>query len=114
LQALTREQTVAGELAATMSAEQAALLPTRYQHMLTQCVGVDAALEPDFLDLELRPDDRLLLCTDGVSRTLGEDTLAHRLADAGSPRACVRDLFRAVWRMGAPDNLTAVVVDIGD
>jgi protein phosphatase len=62
----------------------------------------------------LRPGDSLLLCSDGLTRHLGDDELARRVAAGGrSARAISQDLVAAANRAGGLDNVTAVVARLG-
>jgi len=69
--------------------------------------GEEAQLEERHERLE--PGDRLLLCSDGLTRHLQDDELAKRLAQrAGSQEIC-DELVAAANRAGGEDNITAVV-----
>ena len=60
----------------------------------------------------LEPGDRLLLCSDGIHDQLGEDRL-WALFDPSLDAAAQAKVWRdAVWRDGAKDNLSLVVVAI--
>jgi protein phosphatase len=54
---------------------------------------------------------RLLLCTDGVHKTLPAARLRSILERAATPADAVADLVDAAHRLGGQDNATALVVD---
>ncbi len=60
----------------------------------------------------LRPDDRLLLCSDGVSDTLPLEALRLAL-QAPTPQACCEALDRQILAAAktGQDNYTAIVID---
>jgi len=63
-------------------------------------------------EVELRRGDRLLICSDGLTNVLDDDTLntvAKPPADV--PRAC-QELIAKTRRGGAPDNVTVVLADV--
>ncbi|PPK61480.1 protein phosphatase 2C domain-containing protein [Actinokineospora auranticolor] len=81
---------------------------------LTQAMGdpPDPGPLPHVLDLELAgASTRFLLCSDGVSSVLTPDEIADlsRIPDPVDLVTAIRD---TVYDFGAPDNLTAVVLDI--
>jgi PPM family protein phosphatase len=79
--------------------------PTRY-------AGMRADAEADVRVLELRPGDRLLLCSDGLTEMLDDDELPPLLAPPLTPeRACGR-LVAAANQAGGNDNITVVVVAV--
>jgi protein phosphatase len=62
--------------------------------------------------LALLPGDRLVLCTDGLSRTVADHEIG-RLARARSPRRACERLVSLANRRGGPDNITLQVIRIG-
>lgn len=61
--------------------------------------------------LRLRTNDRLLLCTDGLSDALNGEEIAARLASTKIEGAA-QSLIDTALDKGAPDNLTAVVLGV--
>jgi serine/threonine protein phosphatase PrpC len=78
------------------------------RHRLTRYAGHPGMPEPDLLNVSLRPGDRFLLCTDGVSDQLDDRFLAGALTG----RATVPDLLQATLTAGGDDNATAVLIDV--
>jgi serine/threonine protein phosphatase PrpC len=81
--------------------------------LLTQ--ALDGRTEPQ-LDLslrEVRAGDRYLLCSDGLSGVVSEETLAETLAEP-SPQVAVDRLIDLALRGGGPDNITVVIADLVD
>ena len=67
-------------------------------------------MEYDLTRLSPRPGSRLLLCSDGLSNMLEDRTLLCLSGQEGDPeRFCQRLLDQALER-GAPDNVTAVLI----
>ncbi len=93
--------------------EEAAVHPRR--HVLMRVLGdIDSSPEIDTLVLHTQPGDRWLLCSDGLSSYLNDDKIAAVLgAFTGIKDACNR-LVRETLDQGAPDNVTIVLVDVGD
>jgi type VI secretion system protein ImpM len=58
----------------------------------------------------VRIGDRFLLCSDGLSRVLSQDTLRGEL-EVPNIRAGVESLVRKTLEAGGPDNVTAVIVE---
>lgn len=80
------------------------------RNVLTRSMGVDARVEPELGEMALQPDDRLLLCSDGLSDLLGEEQLYERMGEGDDPRAICQGLVEAANRAGGHDNISAVVV----
>ncbi len=83
-------------------------------NVITRAVGAGAA-EAFVLDKAtdvLRPGDRFLLCSDGLTKTISEDEIAALLGKAGEDAA--QRLVGAALARQASDNVTAVVLDVLD
>jgi protein phosphatase len=83
-------------------------------HSINRALGVETEVEFELKAVDLRSADRFLLCTDGVYRHLEDDELAQILRNMRNPQAAADEIKRLVLERGADDNLTAVVVEIGD
>lgn len=62
---------------------------------------------------QVQQGDRFLLCTDGLSGLVPDDTLAQLLAQPIPPAEIVRMLIQAALDAGGYDNITAIVVEVG-
>ena len=99
--------------AGRITAEEAMVHPRR--SVLMRVLGdVESSPEIDSMVLDTRDGDRWMLCSDGLSGVVSFDEL-HELmsADAGAKQVADR-LVKASLDGGAPDNVTVVILDIGD
>ena len=80
-------------------------------HSLLQAIGGGGPLEPEIVHGLLRPRDRFLLCSDGITKTLSGAVMAKLLA-AGEAQGSADALIAAVLAAGAPDDATGIVVAV--
>ncbi|WP_394553760.1 PP2C family protein-serine/threonine phosphatase [Agromyces sp. MMS24-JH15] len=99
--------------AGRITAEEAMVHPRR--SVLMRVLGdVETRPEIDTMVLDTREGDRWVMCSDGLSGVVAFDELQEILAaDAGAKQVADR-LVKASLDGGAPDNVTVVVVDIGE
>jgi protein phosphatase len=71
--------------------------------------GKDDDVRVDLMSAELQPDDRLLLCTDGLTGALSDDEISVRIADSPPVDVIVDQLVDAALYKGSRDNVTAVM-----
>ena len=71
-------------------------------------------VELDLSVREARVGDRYLLCSDGLSGVVSEQTLRDTLARAASPAEACDKLVELALRGGGPDNITCIVADVVD
>jgi type VI secretion system protein ImpM len=79
-------------------------------HIVTRAVGVEPGLSLDLSRDRVRPGDRFLLCSDGLTRMVPEDQIEMWM---GKPdiRTSVDGLIKATLDAGAPDNVTVLIVE---
>jgi serine/threonine protein phosphatase PrpC len=98
-------------LAGVITREQARTHPRR--NVVTRALGSDSGMHPDHWTRPALAGDRYLICSDGLFGELTDDVIRSLLA-AGDPQSAADELVSAANEAGGRDNVTAVVVDIGD
>jgi protein phosphatase len=69
---------------------------------------------PDLSVRELRPGDRYMICSDGLSPVLADEAIRGVLTSAADPSAAVRELVALAEEAGGPDNISVIVIDVRD
>lgn len=85
-----------------------------YSNVLTRCIGSQPAVQVDTLTFDVFPGDRFLLCSDGLTEYVPDlEWLTTRL---GTDRfeEIPSDLVAFANQAGGHDNITAIVVEVGD
>nr|WP_240974041.1 protein phosphatase 2C domain-containing protein [Nonomuraea sp. FMUSA5-5] len=80
---------------------------------LTRFVGMPGEVLPGVSVHELSGGDRLLLCTDGLTRGVGEDELRTVLNGAGGIEGACELLIGSAAASGATDDVTVIAVQYG-
>ena len=94
--------------------EEEAMVHPRRSVLMRVLGDVDASPEIDTLILATRPGDRWLICSDGLSGVVKNDDLLAALASKDTPKQVADRLVKQSLDAGAPDNVTVVILDIGD
>lgn len=69
------------------------------------------AVEPHLELIQVQPGDRVLLCSDGLSDPVTQQTIQLALGD-GTPEMAANRLIELALRSGGPDNVTVVVAEV--
>jgi len=115
LEQVTEDHTVYNELIKRKKLSRERIEQLAPKNAITRAVGVYEHAEPDTLVLDLVAGDRFLLCSDGLSGYFEEDPedLGRYLLDPDAD-AAVKNLIDAANEQGGKDNITALVVTVGD
>lgn len=91
-----------------MTHSEAARSP--YRNVITRALGTQSSVTPDVFGHEAEPGDIFLLCSDGLTRELPDETIASILATDGSLDELCARLVQAAKQAGGHDNITCLLV----
>ena len=108
---LTHDHSYVQELVdcGTITEEEAEHHPQK--NILTKALGVDYRLEPEFTAAKLKREDRLLLCTDGLTNMVPVEEMEELLAQ-GTFYDLPDRLIEAANAHGGSDNITALLLAV--
>jgi len=95
-----------------ISPEEARNSPMR--NVLLQAVGLEESVEVFLLRQPLQSGDLFLLCSDGLTDMLDDDQIQTLLAMIQPIQLCAEQLIAAANQAGGRDNISVIVVKIGD
>ena len=95
-----------------ISADDVSTHPQR--SLLLRALDGRSAAEPDLSVHDGHAGDRYLLCSDGLSGVVSDETLRETLAGIEDPEAVTRQLIDLALHGGGPDNITCIVADVVD
>lgn len=110
IEPLTSEHNVENELKARAARGEPVPLIRENRAALTRCVGQPPPLEGDFAKHPIKPGDRYLVCTDGITRCITPQEILVHLEQADTPDEPANALVSLANERGGLDNATAVVV----
>lgn len=111
LSRLTTDHTVVGRLVqqGRLMQEDADRHPQR--SYLERALGVDSEVEVDVHVLDFAPEDRVLLCSDGLFGMIDDDLILEVLQRERDPQRAAERLCEEAVHAGGSDNVTCIVVD---
>lgn len=80
-------------------------------NVVTRAVGAGSQGTPDYWLLPIQDGDRIVVCSDGLTKELRETEIVDVLAAEASPQAAATRLVHSALLGGGRDNVTVVVVD---
>ena len=84
-----------------------------FRGMILRAVGTQPSVELEVTPFDVKEQDCVLLCSDGLYRMVPEKKIVSIIRASGSPREAVDRLISAANEAGGIDNVTAVLVEVG-
>src|SRR6516162_1281708 len=85
-----------------------------HRSLLLRALDGRTMADPDLSTHETMAGDRYLLCSDGLSGVVTEQTLHQTLGSVWDPEKAALQLIELAIRGGGPDNITCIVADVVD
>jgi serine/threonine protein phosphatase PrpC len=110
LELLTQDHSLHNDVLETHPDADDQLLAKMPRHVVTRALGMEETVRVSVRTHRVLPEDLFLLCSDGLSDTLGDGRIEEVLGEDRLPEQHVRALVRAALDAGAHDNVAAVVI----
>ncbi len=112
LQQITEDHTVVNILLSSgeITLSEAIGHPARGQ--LTRYIGMPPPALPDIHIEPVEPDDRILLCSDGLSGMVSDQEIAESLKSDCAPEDICQMLVAKANGRGGKDNISVIVIDV--
>jgi PPM family protein phosphatase len=114
LEQLTEDHSLVAELVRSgkLSPEEAEGHPQR--SVITRALGTDPDVDVDTFSIETRPADLFLICSDGLTTMVDDETILAEVArNRNDLKSAAKALVRAANKGGGEDNITVVFFEIG-
>ncbi|WP_226578610.1 Stp1/IreP family PP2C-type Ser/Thr phosphatase [Halobacillus litoralis] len=107
---VTEDHSLVNELVRSgqITEEEAEQHPRR--NVLLKALGTEFDLTADVVTMEFEPDDRLLLCTDGLTNKVSDEELSEIKYYEGEWESFTEKLIHLANERGGEDNITLAVV----
>jgi PPM family protein phosphatase len=114
LQRETEDHSVVEEevRAGRMTPEQALHHPSK--NVISRALGAEEGVEVDMKTMEVEDGSEFLLCSDGITRHVSDNEIRQLLITNDDLDTVCSKLKERCYERGAEDNLTVVIVRVGD
>lgn len=109
---LTHDDTVENDVIRRRGLGERVEMQERYRNALTRCLGQPMPLHVEVTEHPIQAGDIILVCSDGISRSLPDSAIARHLAEASSPVLALGALVTSSLSLGGHDNATGVIVRV--
>lgn len=109
---VTRDHSVVEDLVlrGEITPEQARTHPQK--NLITRALGTMEETKADIYEEPCLAGSFLLLCSDGLSNVVADQEILYEVIHGGEPENCCNRLLNTALQRGAPDNVTAVLLQM--
>jgi protein phosphatase len=114
LEQLTRDHSLVEEMRRKGQLTDAQAEDHPQRSIITRALGPEPEVQVDVQTVPVQDGDVILICSDGLTTMLDDETISRILARATSLQAAVRALVDEANRAGGRDNITVVAFRLED
>jgi len=112
LEQMTQDDSWSASVLARSGMNPDAIASNPLRHVLTKALGARAQIDVDVHERQLRSNETLMFCSDGLHGVLDEAMIANALASPGTPGEIAQTLLQLAFDHKSDDNVTALVVRV--
>ena len=81
------------------------------KNIITRAVGIDDTATADFFEIDLKPGERILLCSDGLTNMVEDEEIERILSMPDPLEELGKELMEEGKRNGGRDNISVILVE---
>lgn len=85
---------------------------SRMKNVITRAVGAFSEVEVDLSEHRLRPGDRVLICSDGLTNMVADAEILAVATRAAAPEQACATLINGANQRGGRDNITVILIAV--
>ena len=107
---ITRDHSLVDEMVrlGEINADEARVHPDK--NIITRAVGTSDHVEADFFEVEITADDKILLCTDGLTNMVRDDEILDIIKKYDNAQAATMQIVKEANANGGRDNITVMII----
>lgn len=111
LKQITKDHSLVEEMVrlGELTEEAARVHPDK--HIITRALGAAPEVEVDFFDYQISPDDRMLMCSDGLTNMVEDSEIEKILSGSATGQEKVDTLIETANENGGKDNIAVIIIE---
>lgn len=82
------------------------------KNYITRAIGADIDVEPEMFSVELNKDDKILMCSDGLTNMLEDSEIYEIIAKYDDIETAGKELVSKANSNGGYDNISVVIIEL--
>ena len=93
-----------------LNRNEARLHPNK--NIITRAIGANTTVAPDFFEVNLEEGDTVLMCSDGLTNMLEDETIERIIKENDDPSAAAETLVKCANENGGKDNIAIIIIKV--
>lgn len=82
------------------------------KNIITRAIGTNETVEPDFFEVSLEEGNTVLMCSDGLTNMLDDETIEKIIRENDDPETAAQTLVNYANQNGGKDNITIIIIKV--
>ncbi|MDF2485931.1 MAG: hypothetical protein K0R46_2099 [Herbinix sp.] len=82
------------------------------KNIITRAIGANITVEPDFFEVNLEVGDTVLMCSDGLTNMLEDETIERIIRENEDPEVAAETLVKCANENGGKDNIAIIIIKV--
>lgn len=82
------------------------------KNIITRAIGANITVEPDFFEVNLEAGDTVLMCSDGLTNMLEDETIERIIRENEDPELAAETLVKCANENGGKDNIAIIIIKV--
>lgn len=108
---ITRDHSLVAEMVRIGEVDAADARQHPDKNIITRAIGASGNVEADFFEVELEENDRILLCTDGLTNMVEDETIRDIVVSDAPIEERAQLLVQNANHNGGRDNITVMIIE---
>lgn len=108
---VTKDHSLVAELVRKGSLDETQAKSHPDKNIITRAIGAAPSVEIDFFEVELNPQDVILMCTDGLTNMVDDDEILRIVKTSIDVPDMAENLIKMANHNGGKDNIGVVIIE---
>ena len=108
---ITRDHSLVEEMVTNGQLDRADARVDKRKNIITRAIGGESKVEAEMFSVELKPEDKILMCSDGLSNMVDDAEILEIINREPDIEKAARMLIDAANENGGKDNISVVIVE---
>lgn len=111
LQQITRDHSLVEEMVSLGEIERKDARTHEQKNIITRAIGATQPVMPDFFPVDIRPGDRIVMCSDGLTNMIEDSEIKQIVRKNKNIEDSAVELVNAANENGGKDNISIIIIE---